>query len=158
MRLRGRLPPASLVVSREIRRVLRWVAKMSAYGGHPGRKTIAAYLARSAGAADRLWLDEHLQHCISCYRIMAEERFPEPCRAPFTVSPALRPARSPALRTARADEPDGLPLRIMGRLMRRLRLRHRVPQRFPEPPPPLAAPPLTRSQPAATSPVTAAAA
>ena len=119
---------------------------MSAYGGHPERKTIAAYLTRSAGAADMLWVNEHLEHCISCYRIMAQERFPEPRRAPFTVSPALRPAR--------ADQPDGLSLRLVGRLVRRLRLRHRVPQRFPEPPPPL--PVLACSQPAAIGPAAAA--
>jgi hypothetical protein len=121
---------------------------MSAYGGHPERKTIAAYLTRSAGAADMLWVGEHLEHCMSCYRIMAEERFPEPRRAPFTVSPALRPAR--------ADQPDGLPPRLVGRLVRRLRLRHHLPQRLPEPPPPVPVPVLARSQPAAIGPAAAA--
>jgi hypothetical protein len=83
---------------------------MSAYGGHPGRKTIAAYLARTAGAADRLWVDEHLQHCIWCYRVMAEERFPEARRAPVTVCPV------PAAAPARA--PGGLSQRIAASLVR----------------------------------------
>jgi hypothetical protein len=125
---------------------------MSAYGGHPERKTIAAYLARTAGAADMLWVHEHLQSCIGCYRIMAEERFPEPCRAPFTVSTVTAPAR--------AGKPGTLPQRIVGRLARRLLARHRAPQRVPESPPPLTVfpSPFPRSQPAAVSPVSAPAA
>ncbi len=100
---------------------------MNAYGGHPERKTIAAYLARTAGAADMMWVNEHVQYCIRCYRIMAEERLPEPARAPFAVSAVSFPVRAPAS--------SGRTQGIVSRLVRRLRPRHGVSQRVPEPPP-----------------------
>jgi putative zinc finger protein len=66
---------------------------MSAYGGHPGRKTIAAYLARTCGAADQLWLDEHLRSCTECYRVMVDVRLPETGRVDYAVETVPVPVR-----------------------------------------------------------------
>ena len=58
---------------------------MNAYGGHPDRKSIAAYVAHRCGAADRLWISEHLNTCTQCYRVFAAERLPEPGSLEFGV-------------------------------------------------------------------------
>jgi hypothetical protein len=97
---------------------------MSAYGGHPDRAAITAYLARTGGAADRLWVGDHVESCNSCYRIMAEERLPRPGR--ISYSPAFARAAAPI--PIRAREPGGVAHVLFGWLLRKLRLRPQVPQ------------------------------
>ncbi len=74
---------------------------------------IAAYLARTCGAADWIWLDEHLQSCTRCYRILAAERFRG--RPEFAVSAVPTPAR---VRERRAVRIRFYPAQVLRRLAR----------------------------------------
>ncbi len=68
---------------------------MSAYGGHPDRKEIRAYVTKRVGAADRLWISEHLQLCTSCYRTFAAEALPGEGQVNFAVSAVPEVVRVP---------------------------------------------------------------
>lgn len=101
---------------------------MNGYGGHPERKTIAAYLARTCGAADTLWLDEHLQCCTPCYQILAAERLPVLRRLDFAVSAVPFPVRVREPSGIGPARRSGITQLMTGKLVRKLRLPGRVPQ------------------------------